>query len=151
MTVHLDISIDHNLLIFSDNTTVNCVNITIDDDEIIEEMQTLTLALQEDNLDVLFKGNATLLIDDNDSMSAVFLVVVVVVVVVVVTSSGGIILTTYLHVVNYPFVLVEELHSDQIPPQKGRYKFPILHGGRNERDYKSSYNYNKYVHLQQIQ
>ena len=56
-------------------------------------MQTLTLALRQDNLDVLFEGNATLLIDDNDSMSAVFLVGVVVVVVVVVTSSGGIILT----------------------------------------------------------
>ena len=60
---------------------MNCVNITIDDDEIIEEMQTLTLTLQEDNLDVLFEGNATLLIHDDDSMSALFVVVAVVVVV----------------------------------------------------------------------
>ena len=118
---------------------MNCVNITIDEDDIIEEMQTLTLALRQDNLDVLFEGNATLLIDDNDSMSAVFVVVAVV---VVVTSSGGIILSHY----NYLpacgqyycplIVLVEELHSDQIPPHLKRpdnnyYKFPIFHGGRN--------------------
>ena len=83
----LSTSIDRNLLIFSDNTTVNCVNITIDDDGIIEEMQTLTLALQEDNLDVLFKGNATLLIHDDDSMSAIFVVVVVVTTVKLVSSD----------------------------------------------------------------
>ena len=66
---------------------MKCVNITIDDNGIIEEMQTLILTLHEDNLDVLFRGNATLLVDDDDSMS-----VVVVVVVVIVTSSGGTIL-----------------------------------------------------------
>ena len=52
------------------NDEMNCVNITIYEDLLIEAIQALTLVPREEHVHVLFEGTATLLIGDNDRMFA---------------------------------------------------------------------------------
>ena len=95
--VFLDLGFDRTIFI-SPNPAMNCVNVTIYDDEIIEAIQPLTLALQEENLHILFQGNSTLLVKDNDRRFAVVLLLLllfvgtatcnVVVIVVIVVIRG---------------------------------------------------------------
>ena len=74
---YLGTGLDRTLLISPDPDAMNCVDITIFEDQIIEAVQLLTLTLQEDNVPVLFEGTATFRVDDNDRMFAVVIVIVV--------------------------------------------------------------------------